>query len=491
MKTIAGLSVCAVLLAGCTAGATSSSAPPDAPPDAAPPAVVRVVLVGDVMLGRGIARSAAADPDALFAEVRHLLRSPDVAGANLESPLTARPVGSPIENDLSADPSMAAVLSEAGFDLVSLPNNHATDAGPDGLLDTIAAAEAAGLMTVGAGATREEATAPLIVTRRDVVLGFLAYDATAVARPADGRPGVASWDEAAAVEAVTALDAQADVVIVSIHGGSEYLPTNDPYMTEIAQTIVAAGADVVWGHGAHVIQPIRAIAADRPAVVATSLGNFVFDQSGRERTTGALLEVLADAAGVIAYRVALTNHATGRIDLVEWMLPDGDAVWLDGAWWTLTRPPAAVARAPAQLAAFRHGDLVAAEIGDASGTGDELVVASFRRPFVETDLMRLRPDVQWMDAAGRSAHLGVYRGSELAEVWVAGTVMLPIADLAVCRGALALAHDSLDDNAIGAGGAWEWSGFGFTTAPELPGGAVPRCADVDGDGRTEPVIVGR
>jgi hypothetical protein len=76
-------------------------------------------------------------------------------------------------------------------------------------------------------------------------------------------------------------------------------------------------------------------------------------------------------------------------------------------------------------------------------------------------------------------------------VWVAGSVLLPVADLQVCDGSLAIAHNQLDDAAFVAAGAWTWNGFGFDTAPDIAGAGEPACADIDGDGTTEPMTVGR
>jgi poly-gamma-glutamate synthesis protein (capsule biosynthesis protein) len=453
--------------------------------------LVRIALVGDVMLGRGIAATVASDPDELFASVRHLLAAADIAGANLESPLTSRPHSSTNENVVLASPASATVLAGAGFDVVSLPNNHAADAGPLGILDSIAAAEAVGMQTVGAGSDATAAKTPLEVPVGDLVVGFLAFDATGMSEAAGEGPGVMVWDDEVGPSLVAGLRATSDVVVVSIHGGSEYLVTNDPLMRDIAGSVVAAGADVVWGHGAHVMQPVYAVEEARRAVVATSLGNFIFDQSGPGRSTGAILEVLAGAAGVIAYRVAVTEHGDRRVRFVEWQQPVGDAVWLDGGWWTLIGSPRLADPGDVAVEPFRHGDLTAAAEGDVTGSGTRYVVASFRRPFVETDYARLRPDTQWVDDSGRSAHVGVYSRTNLDEVWVAGSVSMPVAGLAVCSGSISVTHDSLDDAAVTASGAWVWNGFGFATAPDLPGAGTPGCADVDLDGRTEPVIVDR
>lgn len=487
MRVLALLAVGA-LLSGC-GPIVAADEVPAAPAPTGP--TVRIVLVGDVMLGRGVASKLQSVPDEVFAGVRHIISGADIAGANLESPLTNRPHISQNENALEADPASATLLASSGFDLLSLPNNHAGDAGPAGVIDTISAATDAGLLTVGAGADAAAAGLPVVIETGELRVGFLAFDATGAGLAARADPGVASWDAAAGTAAVADLAARTDLVVVSIHGGTEYLTATDPQMRDIATSVAAAGADVVWGHGAHVTQPVLTIPGSRTAIAATSLGNFLFDQSGPDRTTGYLLEVIADAAGVIAFRVAVTEHPDRIIRLVEWQLPEGDAAFLDGSWWSIIREPALRSDIEPALEEFRHGDLTDAGEGDITGDGHPDIVASFRRPYAPGPINDLHPDVQWQDTAGRSAHLGVYDPEGLAEVWVAGTVFAPIAQLEVCDGAVALVHDSLDDPIPIASGAWTWNGFGFDTGPELPGRGTPACGDIDGDGATEPLVLDR
>ena len=310
--------------------------------------------------------------------------------------------------------------------------------------------------------------------------------------PAGPSPGVATWDEASATDTVAALRPEVDVIIVSVHGGTEYLPTTDPGMAAIADSLSAAGADVIWGHGAHVVQPVELLDGSRPAVAATSLGNFLFDQAGRDRTSGFLLELLVGADGVIAYRTAETRHPERRVEFVEWLTPVGNAVWIDGSWWTVARTVAT--RGPTAVAVddgFRFGAITAGATGDVTGDGSTDLVVSFRREHRSTPFMELHPEVQWADAEGRSAHVGVYDPEGLTEIWVAGSVLLPVAAVEVCDGSLAIVHDQLDDPTIVSAGAWVWSGFGFDTAPDIPGAGTPACADVDRDGLTEPVILDR
>ncbi len=176
---------------------------------------------------------------------------------------------------------MATLLAGAGFDLVSLANNHATDAGAEGLEDTLISLGAAGVEPLGAGATRTEAGRTAFRDVAGLEIAFLAFDATGVGVPAtESTAGVSAYSAAAARAAVTAAASSADLIVVSLHGGVEYLLDADPTLDDIADDLVAWGADVVWAHGAHVPQPVAAIPAanGRNAVVATSLGNFLFDQ---------------------------------------------------------------------------------------------------------------------------------------------------------------------------------------------------------------------
>jgi hypothetical protein len=488
VRLIAVTALCALLAACGTA--TGSATTTDLGPSAPGP-VVRIALVGDVMLGRGVAPVIASDAGSVFEDVRHLLAAADIAGANLESPLTTRPHVSDNVNALEADPDSATALAGAGFDLVALPNNHTMDAGAAGLLDTIGALDGAGIEHVGAGANAADAAVPAIFEANGLSVGFLAFDTTGVGPAAGTEAGVTRWEGDASLDEVAKLRERVDVLVVSIDGGTEYLPVTDPGLAEIAAELADSGVDIVWGHGAHVTQPVSLTQARRPTVIATSLGNFLFDQVGTDRTTGYMLEVLAGADGVVAYRVGVTEHPDRRVDFDEWLDPAGDAVWLDDSWWSLTTTRPLSPTTVTDIEDFRHGDLVTAGQGDINNDGTDEIIASFRRPFETTPFMETHPEMQWEDAEGRSAHVGVYQPDGLVEIWVAGTVMQPVAGLEVCDGSLAVVHDQLDDPSLVATSAWVWNGFGFTTSPTIPGGGTPACADVDGDGRTEPVILDR
>ena len=116
---------------------------------------------------------------------------------------------------------------------------------------------------------------------------------------------------------------------------------------------------------------------------------------------------------------------------------------------------------------------------------------SFRRPFKRNLINVTRPRRAWADAHGLSAHLGLYRPDDLSSIWVAGTLVHPVIEVAACNGALAVAYGRLDEPGTVETGAWRWVVFGFLPVEPLPGPGTPICVDIDGDGRTEPAITGR
>jgi hypothetical protein len=186
-------------------------------------------------------------------------------------------------------------------------------------------------------------------------------------------------------------------------------------------------------------------------------------------------------------------------------LPAGDAVLIDEEWWTPLRPlvPIAAPR-PDRATLDRIREQIApgatrrlpdrltdVTIGDLTQDGEPEIVVSFRRPFRRNLINMTRPRHAWTDKHGLSAHLGLYRPNDLSEIWVAGTLVHPVVDVAACDGALAVAYGRMDRKGTVATGAWRWVVFGFLPVEPLPGPGIPTCVDIDGDGRTEPAIMGR
>ncbi|BDU76972.1 CapA family protein [Mesoterricola sediminis] len=245
---------------------------------------IELAAVGDVLMHQDVKASAAQAPGGLgdlWSEVTPRFRRADIAFANLETPVaprTGRP-GRPFQ--FNAPEDLPAALRASGIGVVAVANNHAFDQGPRGLTETLARLGAAGLVAVGAGATRAEAETPRFVEAKGLKVAFLAFTDifnVDLNTRAD-RPWVRGIDPPAAAAAVRAARAQADAVVVSVHWGAEYLHAPLERQKRLAKALADAGADVILGHHPHVLQPVDVLASgDRRTVVAYSLGNFISNQ---------------------------------------------------------------------------------------------------------------------------------------------------------------------------------------------------------------------
>ena len=264
-----------------------------------------LALVGDVMLGRGVAQALDGDWEAAFAEVRPWLDGAELTFANLESPLTTAPQVSD-GYDLRAPPEAAAALRAAGFDVVSLANNHALDAGEAGLAETVATLNVTGI----AGLVNWETdnvvhwSPPYSFTHYSSthlpIYYFLACDDSAV-----------PLDLEAVAEAVTAAAEQADLVIVSIHWGGEYQAAPSPRQRAVARTLAGAGAGLIVGHGPHVLQRVEWVGE---TLVAYSLGNFLFDQPyPADCRQGVILRLTLQGDYIAAVEVIPTVVGRGHV----------------------------------------------------------------------------------------------------------------------------------------------------------------------------------
>jgi poly-gamma-glutamate synthesis protein (capsule biosynthesis protein) len=142
----------------------------------APTDTLRLAAVGDINLGRRVARERLLAGDTLYAfrAVRELLAA-DITFGNLESPIAPDSAEPSDSGTVFAAPRLAALaLARAGFDIVSTANNHAWDAGPAGVTETMRQLTRAGVRFVGSGFGRDMAEQPVILERRGWRVAFFA-----------------------------------------------------------------------------------------------------------------------------------------------------------------------------------------------------------------------------------------------------------------------------------------------------------------------------
>lgn len=230
---------------------------------------------GDVLLhGRYDRIAESGDPDHVFHRIRPLLAESDLVVGNLETILAHG--GTPREDKLClrGDPRYAQSLARAGFQVLTLANNHCLDYGPEALTESRQHLEAAGIAVLGAGSALEEAARPIVREVKGVKIGFLAacHESTKPAPAATpSRPGIAPLKPESLLAAVEALATQVDHVILLLHWGLEYANYPTPEQVEVAHAAIDRGASAVLGHHSHSLQGMEMYAG---GVVAYSLANF-------------------------------------------------------------------------------------------------------------------------------------------------------------------------------------------------------------------------
>jgi poly-gamma-glutamate synthesis protein (capsule biosynthesis protein) len=303
-----------------------------------------VLACGDILLSRTPGTRAAEHGFRyLFAGIRDLVSEADIAFANLETPAsyigTPYP-GKPPNVTFRADPATLFGLAWAGFDVVSLANNHMNDYGARALGETLDFLDLLGVARSGAGRDLEEARSPAVLELGGIRFAFLAYaepvysvtgarnteasDDTArgetmLHRPlppaaVKGTPAGTTGVALAVMEDVVAdirsvrESLEPDYLFVSVHWGDEHQHIPNASQRALGRAAIDAGATAVLGHHPHVLQSLERYGG---GFIAYSLGNLVFDMAS-DRTYESM-----------ALRLHLSNGKLTRTDIIPLSIPRG------------------------------------------------------------------------------------------------------------------------------------------------------------------------
>jgi poly-gamma-glutamate capsule biosynthesis protein CapA/YwtB (metallophosphatase superfamily) len=317
-----------------------------------PSRIVSTLWVGDVMLGRRVGQqiALARDPNLPFSGTADRLRAADLTVGNLECALSRN--GRPTQggDSFGADASSLDGMRDAGFDVLVLANNHLGDYGDRALRESLVAARTGFAMT-GAGENLDAASEPAVVERKGVRFGVLAFNAigeTPAATPSSAgalsvrmppRTGPLDGEDLARVtDAVRALRARADVVVVYPHWGTQYVHDPVPEQRDVGRRLVEAGATAVIGSHPHWVQGMD---LHQGRLIAHSLGNFVFDMTfSTQVQQGMALELVFWGDRPMAAR--LWPYRIGDRYVPRWLDgdPEADRILAD-VWGASTGPFAA------------------------------------------------------------------------------------------------------------------------------------------------------
>jgi len=248
---------------------------------------------GDVMLSRSVGEKIRIKGTLFpFEKIQDTFLSADVSFINLEAPFSDQGPRTSLTDTLrfKVEPEALEGIYASGIDIVSLANNHFADAGSHGVDYTVKWLDTNDVQHVGGGRNLAEAEAPVIFLRNGLRVGFVAAQGVLPSVKATTKKAGTLWWDDKALEAVRRLRPFVDVLVVSIHAGTEYQLTPTASQVSFSHKAIDAGADIVVGHHPYVVQPIERY---KKGIILYSLGNLIFDQCwSKETQEGLVLKVI-------------------------------------------------------------------------------------------------------------------------------------------------------------------------------------------------------
>lgn len=256
---------------------------------------ISIFFVGDIMLGRGVEyminKEGERDFRFPFLKIADELEKSDILFGNLEGPISNNGLKIGSIYSFRFKPEAIKGLLYAGFDILSLANNHMLDYQRIAFEDTMDILKENNIDYIGAGFDEEEAFSLKVREIKNTEIGFLAYTNLGLANwKADQKNSGITWINEDNIDEVDKYIKNAkekvDVLIISIHAGEEYEESPSPFQISFAESCIENGADLVIGHHPHVVQAIEKY---KDGWIAYSLGNFIFDQHFSQETMESII----------------------------------------------------------------------------------------------------------------------------------------------------------------------------------------------------------
>jgi len=280
-----------------------------------------LLAVGDIMLGRRIYKNIQkrGSEEYPFGKVKEVLSTGDLLFGNLEAPFCkkgTKPISLTKEVLLRAPVEAAPILGRAGFNMVSLANNHSLDYGQVGLETTLKVLDQQQITAIGVYKRKEKKQTPFYLEQKGIRFVFLAYSSVSPALFDDHQIDlvVAPSYLPEVKRSIQEASTKSDFVIVSFHWGIE--DQNNPTEAQIkmAHAAVDAGAALVIGHHPHVLQGVEIY---KQGIIFYSLGNFVFDIQREATWQSVILKVVFQKNGIENYKLIPVVLEEGQPQLAE------------------------------------------------------------------------------------------------------------------------------------------------------------------------------
>ena len=262
---------------------------------------MRVLVAGDFYPSGKVGDLVVkGDFESVFPDIKEITGKVDYSIVNLECPVTGarEPIGK-VGPALKCGAEALDALGYAGFDCVTLANNHINDYGAEGVLETLSLLDSRGIDHVGGGKDRENASRTLFKEIGGETLAVINCCEREFSIAGKNTPGAAELDPATQVSQIRMAREHADYVVVIVHGGYERCEYPSPRMVRTYRAFVDAGADAVINHHQHFCSGYE-VYSGKP--VFYGIGNFCFEPIKPENDSwhkGVMVELrLGEEAGV-------------------------------------------------------------------------------------------------------------------------------------------------------------------------------------------------
>lgn len=240
---------------------------------------MKILIAGDFCPHKRVASLIEENKyNEVFGEVKPYTESVDLAIVNLEAPVVVSSDTKPIDKcgpNLRCTSKAIDALKYAGFNMVTLANNHLYDFGEEGLIDTIEACKKGNVSMVGAGRNLIEASKTSYQNINGQTLAIINCCEHEFSIATEVTGGCNPLNPIQQFYAIQEAKQYADYIIVIIHGGHEHYQLPSPRMKETYRFFVDAGADVVINHHQHCYSGYE-VYNGKP--IFYGLGNFCFDR---------------------------------------------------------------------------------------------------------------------------------------------------------------------------------------------------------------------
>ena len=258
-----------------------------------------LAAIGDILIHDRVYEKAVEGDHYNFkpmlASVQKQLQNADITFANQETVIGGTSIGLSTYPAFNSPTEVGDALKASGVDIVSMANNHTLDRGEKAIQNAIKHWNKIDMLYTGSYSSTEDHSKIRTIERNGITVGFLAYTyGTNGLRPPVGKSFLVNYIDKKVISTdIKAAKKLADVVVVSVHFGTEYerYPNND--QLSLTSYIAESGADLILGHHPHVLQPLEWIETKdkRKVLVAYSLGNFLSGQRGDYKDIGGILKL--------------------------------------------------------------------------------------------------------------------------------------------------------------------------------------------------------